>query len=149
MKESNAVYLRIKLDTELWYRSHISETEAKANVMRSIAGREWGDLVSCLKTTFLSAVRPHLEYSVPVWAHAAKSNLDKLDRIQYAAGRIIIGATRSTSTDYVEHEAKLIHLNKRREEIILKYGNKLNIFVKSCLDNEMAQDFSAKTIISA
>ena len=94
-------------------------------VVRSIAGREWGARAPCLRTTYLATVRPHLEYGVPVWAHAAKSNLDKLDKIQYAAGRIITGATRSTSTDYVEHEAELIPLNKQRDEIMLKYGSRL------------------------
>ena len=70
-------------------------------------------------------MRPHLEYGVPVWAHAAKSDLDKLDKIQYAAGRIKTEATRSTSTDYVEHEAELIPLNKRNDDIMLKYGSRL------------------------
>ena len=84
----------------------------KLNVMQSIAGRQWRASVPCLRATYLAAVKPHLAFGVPVWTHAAKSNLDKLDRIQYAAGRIITGATRSTSTDYVEHEAELIPLNK-------------------------------------
>jgi len=63
-KESKPVYLGITaLVTELRYRSHISDAEAKSrmklNVMRSIAGREQGrisvlfenDISSCTETS--------------------------------------------------------------------------------------------------
>ena len=99
-KESNSVYLGIKLNTELRYIYHTWRRRAERSSM------------SC------------------------EASLDKLDKIQYAAGRIMTSATRSTSTDYVKHEAELIPLNKRRDEIMLK-GSGLKRLPKGHMNHDL------------
>jgi len=102
-KESNPVYLGItELVSELRYRSHISDSEAKStmklNVMRSIAGREQGR-ISVLFENDISSYRDrdvilstvyqfgYMQQN-PIWTSLTTG-------AQYAAGRIITETTRS------------------------------------------------------
>ena len=41
-------------------------------------------------------VRPVLEYGMATWGNAAKSNLDRLTKVQNQATRIMTGAIKST-----------------------------------------------------
>lgn len=55
-------------------------------------------------------MRPKLKYDVPAWATAAKSNHNKLDKVQIQALRIITGATKTTLIEElqsIKHRRKL------------------------------------------
>lgn len=72
--------------------------------MKKVFSCSWKIVQSLAAHQNLSIYGAH----VPVWAHVAKSNLAKLDKIHHGAGRIMTGATRSTPNMNIEHEAKLL-----------------------------------------
>jgi hypothetical protein len=125
----NPVYLGVTLDPELRFGNHISNIAARArkklNIIKSLAGSDWGSRASTLRTSYCAVVRPHLEYAIPVWGHAADAHLRKLDVVQTMAARLITGAVRSTPNITSQHEAKLQHLQARRDTIMLQFGNRL------------------------
>ena len=48
--------------------------------------------IECLQQLYLSFVRPHLEYAVPVWDPHCLSHVDTLERVQKVSLRMIHGA---------------------------------------------------------
>ena len=74
------------MDKTLTWGPHIEDIEKKAtkklNIMRKLAGTNWGADKNILKQVYTSTVRPHLEYASTAWTTAAKSNTKKLDKVQ-------------------------------------------------------------------
>ncbi|XP_071044562.1 uncharacterized protein [Parasteatoda tepidariorum] len=91
-----------------------------------IAGRDWGADATTLRTSYQALVRPILEYGYPVYCCASQSNLNKLEKVQLSAARIITGLKRSCPSEIVLYEADLQPLNFRRQANLVKYYNKLS-----------------------
>ena len=85
-KQATPTYLGVKMDKTLTWGPHIEDIEKKAtrklNIMRKLAGTNWGADKNILKQVYTSTVRPHLEYASTAWTTAAKSNTKKLDKVQ-------------------------------------------------------------------
>jgi ribonuclease HI len=117
--EDQQTYLGVTYDRRLTWKEHIQNAEAKArrklNIMRKLAGTKWGANERILKTIYLGAVRPHLEYGSSSWMTAAKSHQQNLDRVQNQALRIITGGMRSTPIEKMEQTAGIPPLSKGRE----------------------------------
>ena len=50
-----------------------------------------------LNKAYVGNVRPALEYGMATWGNAAKSNLDRLTKVQNQATRIMTGAIKATA----------------------------------------------------
>ncbi|GFW36664.1 putative RNA-directed DNA polymerase from transposon BS [Trichonephila clavipes] len=91
----NAKYLGYTLDQEITINKHIEGQVIKVrkilNVLKFISGRDWGAEASTLHTTFISLIRPVLEFAIPIYSCASDTNLNKLERVQLCAARIITG----------------------------------------------------------
>nr|XP_042898153.1 uncharacterized protein LOC122269385 [Parasteatoda tepidariorum] len=85
----------------------------RLNIIKCIAGRDWGADATTLRTSYQALVRPILEYGYPVYCCASQSNLNKLEKVQLSAARIITGLKRSCPSEIVLYEADLQPLNFR------------------------------------
>ncbi|GFV98638.1 putative RNA-directed DNA polymerase from transposon BS [Trichonephila clavipes] len=104
-------YLSFILDPEILGNKHIDNIVFKArkwlNIVRYIFERDWGADAGTLRNTYISLIRPILEYSVPVYCSASVTNLQKLEKVQLSAARIITGLKNTCPRDIVLFEADL------------------------------------------
>ncbi|GFV57530.1 putative RNA-directed DNA polymerase from transposon X-element [Trichonephila clavipes] len=114
----NVKYLGYTLDQEITSNKHIEGQVIKArkrlNLLKFISSRDWGAEASTLRTTFISLIRPVLEFDIPIYSCASDTNLNKLERVQPCAARIITGLRYSCQIDIVLFESNLPSLSKRR-----------------------------------
>ena len=73
--ELSPTYLGITFDRRLTWKPHIEKAEKKA-------GSKWGADMKTLNKAYVGNVRPALEYGLATWGNAAKSNLDRLAKVQ-------------------------------------------------------------------
>ncbi|GFT01738.1 putative RNA-directed DNA polymerase from transposon BS [Trichonephila clavipes] len=114
----NAKYLGYTLDQEITSNKHIEGQVIKArkrfNALKFISGWDWRAEASTLRTTYISLIRPVLEFGIPIYSCASDTNLNTLERVQLCAARIIIGLRYSCQNDIVLFESHLPSLSKRR-----------------------------------
>ena len=96
----NPLYLRVKLDSTLSYRSHILSTKAKVNTRNDIL-RKLTDLISgctphTLRTSILALCYTAAEYACPVWSRSVHAS--KLDPGLNNVSRTITGCLKLTNT---------------------------------------------------
>ena len=82
-----------------------------------------------LRTAYIALIRSHLEYCSAVWASAANTHLDKLDRVQKKASRIILHAPRDAHSEPLQKALKLESLETRRQKHITN-------IVSRCISND-------------
>ncbi|GFX73686.1 transposable element Tcb2 transposase [Trichonephila clavipes] len=63
--------------------------------LKGTAGKDWGAEAVTLRHIYLALIRPILEYGFPVYCCASAASLEKLEKIQLGAARIITGLRRS------------------------------------------------------
>ncbi|GFX67461.1 RNase H domain-containing protein [Trichonephila clavipes] len=118
--------LGIVLDPEILGNKHIDNIVFKArkrlNILRYIPGRDWGADVGTLRNTCISLISPILEYGVPVYCNASVTILQKLEKVQLSAARIITGLKNTCPRDIVLFEADLLLLSFRRRACLTKYN---------------------------
>lgn len=92
-------FLGVHFDPGLTWREHIRSIVKKnkrvINVMRCLAGLEWGADIASLKYIYVTLIRARIDYGCAVYGAAAKSALSDLDVIQALALRICLGAVKS------------------------------------------------------
>ena len=74
---------------------------------------------------YISLIRSRIDYASFLYTKAAKCHLEKLDKIQYKAIRIITGNFTNTIRENLEAEINLMPLKYRREELALLYFGKV------------------------
>ena len=121
-------FLGVKQDSRLTWKPHLEEMEARGRrrlvIMRKLSGTTWGANSKILKTVYTGSVRPVLEYASTSWYTAAKTNKAKLDKIQNAGLRTILGAIKTTPIPEMEKTANVQPLENRRLEKLLIQGEK-------------------------
>ncbi|GFO05989.1 RNA-directed DNA polymerase from mobile element jockey-like [Plakobranchus ocellatus] len=112
-------YLGVSLYPRLCLRRHIEEVtnsvRERTRILQKLAGTNWGATPQSLRTIFVSFIRPVLEYAKPV-LNLASTSLEKLDRVQNAALRLVLGALRSIPIAILELAAGCELLGLRRGE---------------------------------
>ncbi|GFY11172.1 reverse transcriptase domain-containing protein [Trichonephila clavipes] len=114
--EKHPKYLGYVLDPEWSSHTHIDHIVSKCrkllSILKFIAGKDWGAEAVTLRDTYLALIRPILEYGFPVYCCASATSLEKLEKIQLGAARIITGLRRSCPKEIVLFEADLqpLHL---------------------------------------
>ncbi|GFS70517.1 probable RNA-directed DNA polymerase from transposon BS [Trichonephila clavipes] len=130
--EKHPKYLGYVLDPEWSSHKHIdhivSKCRKRLSILKFIAGKDWGADAVTLRDTFLALIRPILEYGFPVYCCASAASLEKLEKIQLGAARIITGLRRSCPKEIVLLEADLQPLHLRSKNILTNYFNKLSSY---------------------
>ena len=122
-------FLGVKLDSRLTWKPQIEEMERrslkKMSLMRKLAGTSWGADSRILTRVYTGAVRPTMEYASTTWGTAAKTNKQKLDKVQNIGLRIVLGALKTTPVHEMEKTADVEPLERRRNLRIVQQGEKL------------------------
>ena len=126
---SEARFLGLYWSPRLTWHSHIVRLRDRCrqdlNLMRVVAACRWGSDLPTLRRLYVSLIRSKLDYASFLFHTASTSTLAHLDRIQYAAIRIMLGALRCTPTYMLEAEADLMPLALRRRKLLAQYGSRV------------------------
>ena len=145
LAEDNPTYLGVTFDKRLTWKQQTEKAEARAKVrlavMKKLAGTTWGADTVTLKRLYTGRVRPVLEYGMTAWGTTAKSNFDRVSKVQNQATRIITGAMKSTPIMELETITGLQSLDDRRDLKLLRQAAKF----KRLQDHPMRQRLSQPT----
>ena len=86
------------------------------NVLKALAGTNWGQQKETLLLTYKALGRSIANYAAPVWStNASDTSLGKIQRTQNEALRIITGSHKMSRIDHLHSETKMLlvedHLN--------------------------------------
>ena len=113
----------------LTYKNHIDylggNINKRLNLMKAIASVKYGASQRILKSYYIGYIRSKIEYGCTVYGSASNSNLEKLDKLQNSAIRMILGARKTTPVISLEVEAGIPALKVRREYFASKQYLKL------------------------
>ena len=118
-------FLGAKLDTHTWWTWR--KKTKKHAVLKKLSGTHWGANSKILKTVYMGAVRPSLEYGASARATAAKTHTNKLDKVQNIGLRTILGAMKTTPIAEMERTAGLEPLEGRRQAKLLIHAEKMKM----------------------
>ena len=128
-------YLGLWMDERLTWNHHIdkvlSKCEKVINILRSLAGSDWGAERDTLLMIYQAMIRSNLDYGCVIFGAAAKTTLSKLDRAQAKALRLCCGAFRTTSIPALLVEMGEMPLSIRRDKLGLHYWAKLRGIINS------------------
>ena len=83
-------YLGLVIDRKLTWRDQANHVSTKATKILNLLRRNLHHATKSAKSRAFSAlVRPHLEYSAPVWSPHTKTAISKLENVQKRAARWI------------------------------------------------------------
>ena len=83
-------YLGLVIDQKLTWRDQVNHASTKATKILNLLRRNLHHATKSAKSRAFSAlVRPHLEYSAPVWSPHTKTAISKLENVQKRAARWI------------------------------------------------------------
>ena len=122
-------FLGRTLDRKLNWNQHNRTIKEKCQkdmrLLKIISADKWGADLTSLRRLYCALIRPKLEYAGFHLSTSSNINLLILDRIQFAAARIILGALRCTPTNCLEAEANLMPLSIRRLDQLTKYAARI------------------------
>jgi hypothetical protein len=125
---SSYKFLGMTFDRRLTWGKHIQglvdRCQKDLRLLRVLAHCNWGADLTVLRQLYLALLRPKLEYGDILLTTASATLLKKLNRIQYKAARIILGALRCTTVNSLEAEAHLIPLHILRKQHTAAYGGR-------------------------
>lgn len=128
---SQVKFLGVILDSRLSGSPHIDFTAQKCqsniNVLRCLSGVWWGAHPYSQKLLYNAIVRSVLDYGSFTLEPCSKVALSKLDRIQFQALRIILGAMKSSPTNALQVEATDSPLSLRRQYLADRFYLRLSL----------------------
>ncbi|KAI8494440.1 hypothetical protein Bbelb_276660 [Branchiostoma belcheri] len=116
-------YLGVVIDSMLNWHDHCEHIHKK---LAQIIG-----IIKCLKpylstqallTLYTTLFLPHVQYCSTVWDQGGKGDLEKIQKLQTRAGRVILGCDRYTPTSNVLHTLRwvpVVDIHKRSKAILV------------------------------
>nr|CAI5855984.1 unnamed protein product [Callosobruchus analis] len=118
-------YLGITLDSKLTWNDHINKSldkcERSLNVLKAVNRYKWGADPKTNLLFYRAYTRSIIDYGCFLYGSATQSRLLKIDRIQFKALRLALGALRSTPTQALLAECNEPPLYLRRLFLAEKY----------------------------
>ena len=120
-------YLGVLINSTLTWSDHISRVCSKARQQLGLLYRQfYGDSnTSTLKALYVTQVRPHLEYAIPVWDPHLSKDIEALESVQRFASKV---CTKKWCDVSYEDRLKLMNidtLQSRRLQLKLCYLYKI------------------------
>ena len=105
--------LGVYLDTLFSFNKHYvqvaNRVSKRNNVLKALAGTNWGQQKETLLKTYKALGRSIAHYAAPVWSiTASESNIGKIQRAQNETLRIITGSHKMSSIDHIHSETKML-----------------------------------------
>lgn len=97
----------------------------RINIMKILASTTWGACRKVMRLFYTSYIRSKLEYGSCIYGYASTTNLEKLNKIQNAAMRMITGGRKSTPIVSLEVESFIPSLGLRRRMLNVRLYLKL------------------------
>ncbi|XP_075167733.1 uncharacterized protein LOC142239866 [Haematobia irritans] len=95
------------------------------NILRALCGVSWGSDPQNILLLYKGVLRPRIEYMAPLMLDYPTSEMIKLQRIQFKAIRIALGAMISTHTLALEQEAAIMPIPDRINYLSNQYVNRM------------------------
>ncbi|GFR76671.1 reverse transcriptase-like protein [Elysia marginata] len=85
-EEPSPTYLEVTFDKRLTWKAQSDKCQERGilrtGLLRRLAGTQWGADMTVLQTVYTGYVRPVLEYGSSAWNTTAKSNQQKVEKVQ-------------------------------------------------------------------
>lgn len=118
-------YLGFTLKYNLSWDLHINQicqsSKKLLGVIKAVAGLKWGGHPQTLLNVYKGLIRSRLDWGSQLFDETSKSNLKKLDVIQYAGLRTAMGLMKTTPTNILLDMAGEPPLSMRRKYLTEKY----------------------------
>ena len=115
------------------------ESQNPLNNCEEISRSKWGADMKTLNKAYVGNVRPAPEYGMATWGNAAKSNLDRLTKVQNQTTRIMTGAIKSTPVKDLESITGIQPLCDRRDMKMLVQDAKFKRLIDHPMNQRMGQ----------
>ena len=114
-------FLGVIIDNQLRFNSHVAKTVAKCkrrnNLLRCLAGKDWGQSMESQKMLYVTYIRSALEYASPSWyPWISETARGKLEVVQNDSMRIMTRMAKKTPIDFLRLESGLEPLEARMEK---------------------------------
>ena len=123
--KENIRLLGVQMDHKLTFKEHvknvISKMKRRTNILRAIAGKDWGWNPNSLVKIYRTMVESIVWFCVAGWfPWISKTNIKKIEATQREALRIITGHTKTTKDSHVYLESNInpISTEAKRKTII-------------------------------
>ena len=120
-----ATFLGLTFDKYLKWHIHIDNlikrTEKDINLIRSVKGQKWGTDKKSLYNIYQSLIKSKLNYGSMVYNSASDSVLEKIQKLQNKALRVILSCPKYTPVIPLIAESGELPLYLQRELNMLKY----------------------------
>ena len=121
----NFKYLGVTLDRKLNFTKHFEDITQRCarriNVLKCIAGKDWGADRRTLLRLYTALIRPILDYNAFLFDDIATAKIDSLQIIQNNALRIVTGAYRTSNIMNLHVETNIPLLDRRRKYFLLRF----------------------------
>ena len=92
-------------------QASVNNVKPKINILKLLAGTDWGQDQETLVSTYKSIGRSVLEYGAPIWSPIIKDNQwQKLQVVQNQALRVATGCLKMSNIDHLHQETKVLPL---------------------------------------
>ena len=108
----------------------VNRVSKRNNVLKALTGTNWGQQMETLLLTYKALGRSIANYAAPIWStNASDTSLEKIQRTQNEALRIITGSHKMSSIDHLHSETKML--------LVKDHLNLLSVqYLVHCLDTE-------------
>lgn len=128
--ENKVKFLGLIFDKKLNWSEHIDyiieRCNKRLNLMRMLAGSQYGASKRCLLTIYKALIRSVIDYGAIAYDSASRQAKKKLDVLQAKALRISAGAMKATSLCALQNECGELPLALRRKKQLIQYSVKVN-----------------------
>ena len=135
--ERTPKYLGVTLDRTLSYKQHLIDVSSKVtkrcNLLKRLAGNNWGADFSTLRSSALALCYSAAEYCSPVWSQS--HHCYKVDVALNECLRLVSVCIKSTPTDILPVLCGIEHTDIRRDKNILEFCNRVFSEEGHVLDN--------------
>lgn len=127
--EKSAKFLGLVWDGRLTWRQHIDlisiKCQKRLNLMRSVSGTKWGADAKSLKAIYVMLIQSVIDYGSIVYDSASEWQLERLEKIQNQAMKLICGSMKGTSIAALQVESGLMPLSLRRHSQQIRFAVKV------------------------
>lgn len=118
-------FLGVFFTSNMCWQSHINyvikSCQPALCLLRSVSSRSWGSSFPVLRQLYIALIRSKIEYGLEVYGNCSPTDFKKLEGIQAAALRSILGVPKSTSSAACQVLANVPALHYRRAAALARH----------------------------